>query len=159
LATPQAQNVDWLDVGSTVMTIVMVAPCEIRRGRSSLVERLAGLAMTDELVVVCGSDGQELDSEICSLVARLRRLLPLHTIVALDVASCGTMAKRNGAVLDELMEVGSLPIVVTPARYVLDVAAEIYGHLNADRVVRVLHTRAGGIRLWQVWRRPAAAYR
>src|SRR5262245_41962253 len=80
--TEPEPNQGWLEVGLTALTIAMVGPSEIRRSGSALVDRLAEVATADELVVVFGCDGPGSATGVRELIARLRELLPLHTIVA-----------------------------------------------------------------------------
>jgi hypothetical protein len=157
IALEPAPDRDVAEFGSTTMTIALVGETSVRRGGSRVVECIAKLATTDELLVICGSDGVEYGPGVRCLVAGLRGMLPRHTIIALDIASHRWLPKGNADLLDELMEVGSLPVLVAPATSVLDAAAELYNHLRADQVVRVMYTRTEGACLRQVWHREAVA--
>jgi hypothetical protein len=59
-------------------------------------------------------------------------------------------------VLDQFLEIGSLPVVATPVSAVDDVTAVLSSCLRADRVLR-MHRPVEGVDLRQVWRRSAAA--
>jgi hypothetical protein len=52
--------------------------------------------------------------------------------------------------VNEFLEIGSLPVVVVPARAVAEVAAQLSDVLQADRVLRM----SGRADLREVWRRP-----
>jgi hypothetical protein len=94
---------------STAMTIAMVGASETRMRTADVVARVAGLAVTDELVVVYGSDERQPRPGVQPFVVALRRLLPRHAIVAPETA-------------------------------IPEVATELFDHLRADRVQRLVGT-------------------
>jgi hypothetical protein len=120
-------------------------------GTDAVVARLAELALDDELLVVCGwashpRPGHE------AVVTGLRGRLPRHDVVALQVGGPGMETRRQAATLQEALDAGSVPVVVTAADALHDVSAEVSGLVRADRVLRVFGT-ATGAGLYQVWRR------
>jgi hypothetical protein len=126
-------------IGPTAMTIAMVGESASRCGTSDTVVNLAKLAVTDELVVVYGTDEQRSRFGVQPIVAHLRDTLPRHTVVVLYAAPHNGSLRREAALLDELLELGCLPIVVAPIASVLDVAAELHHLLRADRVLELHH--------------------
>ena len=64
--------------------------------------------------------------------------------------------RRGAAVVGEFLEIGSLPIVVTPAAVVREVAERLSDHLGADRILKVVSCTTGGADLHHVWSRPVA---
>jgi NNP family nitrate/nitrite transporter-like MFS transporter len=136
----------------TAMTVVIVGEPTSRREAADVATRLARLAVTDELVVVYGSDENQPGPIAHTVVAELRAHLPRHHVVALRVTPHLGALGRDAAVLDEFLEIGSLPIAVTTAKAVRDVAAELSTYLGADRVLKVSRTTRGAD-LRQVWPR------
>jgi hypothetical protein len=126
-------------IGPTAMTIAMVGESASRCGTSDVVGSVARLAATDELVVVYGTDEHRSRFGVQPMVAHLRDMLPRHTVVVLYAAPQRGSLRREAALLDELLELGSLPIVVAPLASVLDVAAELHHLLRADRVLELHH--------------------
>jgi hypothetical protein len=119
----------------------------------AVVERLAELAVSDELLVIFGSTSCVQRSHH-AVVAELRGHLPRHDVVTVRVGHRDADLRREGAALDRLMNGGSLPVVVTESDAVPDVAAKITSYVGADRVLRVFRT-ATEADLFQVWcRRP-----
>jgi hypothetical protein len=142
---------------ATALTIVIVDHWDVRWDATAVVNRLADLAVNDELVVVFGSNERRSGPHAPIVTAGLRDRLPRHDVVALHVAAAYPDAMRRGATLvGEFLEIGSLPIVVTPAAVVCEVAERLSAHLGADRVLTVSCT-TGGADLYHVWPRPAAA--
>jgi hypothetical protein len=102
------------------------------------------------LLVVFGSHGRALQH---GLVAGLRHRLRRREVVTVPVRHRHGQLLRDAAVVEELLDAGRLPVVVTPSNAMHDVTAEIASYLRADRVLRVLRTSTGA-GLCQVWRRP-----
>lgn len=127
------------DGGASLLTIALAAP---GAGRPAA-QRLADVAVQDELLVVCTGSGAS------AVVAELRRRLPRHDVVALDISSPAGIVGHHAVVLNDLLEIGSLPVVAVPARQGTDVAAQLSDLLQADRVLRT----AGRADLREVWRR------
>ena len=120
-------------------------------GTDAVVARLAELAVDDELLVVCGSAHRARPGE--DVVARLRGRLPRRDVVALHVGRPGAETRRQAATLEQALDAGSVPFVVTALTALHDVSAEVSSLVRADRVLRVFGT-ATGAGLYQVWRRP-----
>jgi len=150
----------WLDAppeaSPTAMTVAVVSESETWGTVDAVVSRLAQLAATDELLVVHGAEARTTLVQH-PVVAGLRNQLPRHDVVTLHVGyDHGVLGRETAALLEQLLEVGSLPVVITPAVAVVDAAAEISSCLRADRVLRVSSTTSG-IDLDQVWRRHVTA--
>jgi hypothetical protein len=135
------------------MTIAMVGDSQARSGAADVVARLAELAATDELLVLYGLDDQRSGTSVPSVVAGLRGLLPRHCVVPLYVVPRDGSLEHDTVLLDDLLDVGSLPIVVTPTDAAPDLAAELCQHLAADRVLRVSYTAQDGADLHPMWHR------
>jgi hypothetical protein len=127
------------DDDSAQLTIAVVGMLASRRA----VQRLSELAVNDELLVVASGSGAS------AMVAGLRRQLPRHDVVSLDIAASSGVLGEHTLVVNEFLEIGSLPIVVVPARAVAEVAAQLSDLLQADRVLRM----SGRADLREVWRR------
>jgi hypothetical protein len=125
------QHSDHSDGNPTMMTIAMVDEVGTKRSATDAVTHLAGLAIADELVVVYGG------TEIEPLVGQMRDQLPRHTVVVLYADTHQGTLRRVAGLLDELLELGSLPVVVTSAVTLADVAGELYLRLRADRMMKV----------------------
>jgi hypothetical protein len=141
------------DFGTTAMTIVITRASDIRRGAAALVARLAELAVNDEVLVVCGANDHH-TPDADALTSGLRRRLPRHDVVALNIAPHDGAPRRIATLVSEFMEIGSLPVLVTPATAVRDIVAELSTQLHADRVLS-LSCRAAGADLRQIWARRA----
>jgi hypothetical protein len=140
----------------TAMTVAVVSESETWLGAEAVVSRLAEFAVNDELIVVYSADRWSSPGHH-AVVAGLSDHLPRHHVVAFHITPLGAGLGRGDALLlDQLLENGSLPVVVTPASAVYDVTAELSSCLRADRVLRVLRTDRGAD-VHQVWRREAAA--
>src|SRR5437762_4160467 len=105
---------------SAVTTIALVGETKTPWGTAAVAACLAELAVTDELVVVYGSEahGSEANGSgpgVHTLVAELRGHLPRYTIAALYLAPYDGALGRDADLLTELVETGVLPVVVTPA--------------------------------------------
>jgi hypothetical protein len=137
------------------MTIVITRASDVRRGATALVARLAELAVYDELLVVCGSNEHRDGPDANTLTVSLRDRLPRHDVVELHVAPNAGEPRRGAALLNEFLEVGSLPIVVTPVAAVRDVVAELSSYLRADRVLSLSCTGTAAD-LRQIWVRRQA---
>jgi hypothetical protein len=136
----------------TTMTVVVVGESETRWGTQAVVSRLAELALSDELLVVYGSENR-VGPGHHDLVAGLRVHLPRHDVVAVRPDQLGVACAAR---LGQFLENGSLPVVLTPASTTYDAAAELSSRLRADRVLRA-HRTIDGVDLHQVWRREVAA--
>jgi hypothetical protein len=142
--------------GPATLTVAVVGESETRWGAGPVVARLAELAVNDELVVVYGPRGRSGTSHL-ALVDGLRERLPRHHVVGMRAGQHGAGLGRGEALLlDEFLDNGSLPVVVTPPSALYDVTAEVSSCLRADRVLRVYRT-ADGVDAHQVWRRHATA--
>ena len=144
----------WWD-GQARATVTVAA---VREGDAAwhpemLMSSLAQIAADEELLVVFGSNARSVQH---AMVADLRRRLPRRRIVAVPVRHRHGDLPRDAATVEELLDAGGLPVVITPVAAMHDVTAEIASYLKADRVLRVLRTLAGA-ELRQVWRRPAAS--
>jgi hypothetical protein len=115
------------------------------------VARLAALAVADELLVIFGSTSCPQHGQH-AVIAGLRDHLPRHDVVAVHVRHRGADMRLHAATLDQLMDGGSLPVVVTAPAAMHDVTAEISSYVRADRILRVFRTTTGAD-LFQVWRR------
>jgi hypothetical protein len=125
----------------TAMTIAIVGESPTRWDAADTVASLAKLAASDELVMIYGSDEYQSAPGVQPLVAGLRQLLPRHTVVVLYAGPHSGPLLPEAALLDELLELGTLPIVVTPAAAACDVAGELYHRLRADRVLAVTNAQ------------------
>jgi hypothetical protein len=144
--------------GPTAMTVAVVGESETKLGAAAVVARLAELAMSDELVVVYGSDEAAQPRFSANvLVTGLRDRLPRHTVVGVRVGAHGGALGRLAALLGEFVEAGTVAIAVTPTADLLGVAAELSSYLRADRLLRVSYTLAEGTDLHEVWNRSSAA--
>jgi hypothetical protein len=136
-----------------MFTVAMAGHSEIRWDADAVVSCLAEVGVHDELLVVYGSPrwsgyGRQ------ALVDGLVDQPPRHHVIAVHIGQHGAgLARRDVLLLDQLMQSGSLPIVVTPASAVNDITAEITSGLRTDRVLRV-HCTAGGAGVHEVWHRP-----
>ncbi|MFD0820247.1 hypothetical protein ACFQ0D_18485, partial [Micromonospora zhanjiangensis] len=138
----------------TATSVVVVDEAALRADAPAVVARLAELATSDELVVVYGSDrparprrGAEL------LVAGLAERLPRHDIAVLRLTPRPGALTRVGTVVDELVEEGTVPIVVAPVPEAGGVAARLTDRIRADRVLVLAYTPADGAVLNTVWSR------
>jgi len=127
------------DGDSAQLTIAVVGMLASRRA----VQRLSELAVNDELLVIASGLGAS------AMVAGLRRQLPRHDVVSLDITVSSGVLGDHTLVVNEFLEIGSLPVVVVPARAVAGVAAQLSDVLQADRVLRM----SGRADLREVWRR------
>jgi hypothetical protein len=135
------------------MTVALVGTPPSDRGTASVAACLAQLARTDELTVVYGSDRTEPDPGVDPLVTALRGLLPRYTIVALYFEPHGRQRTPDVVLLEELLAIGSLPIVVTPTGDAPTIAATVCSQVRADRALRIDSREGGEARLQPVWRR------
>jgi len=139
------------------VTVAVLGESETRWGVGAVVARLADLAINDELLIVYGTERRFRPGD-CPVVSRLREQLPRHHVIAVPIARYRrTLGLQDAALVDHFLENGSLPVVVTPAPAVHDVAAELASRLRADRVVRVSWT-LDGVDVCQVWHRTAPTY-
>jgi hypothetical protein len=119
------------------MTVAMVDEPATAQGAAHVAARLAGLAVSDELVVVYGSDGRQAALSPPPVMMGLRRLLPRHTVVILQTAPRASVRPHEAMLLDELLDLGVLPIVVAPPAAAPEIAMDLHRHLRADRVLTV----------------------
>jgi len=143
------------EVGETAMTIAMVSESESRWGMAEVVACLASLAATDELVVIVEPDPGGCGPGAHSVAAGLQNLLPRHTVVSLYVTPRGRPLGRDANQLDDLLEMGSLPIVCTPAGTASGVGAALYELLHADRMLRVSYSLTDGADPLETWQHRA----
>jgi MFS transporter, NNP family, nitrate/nitrite transporter len=137
----------------TAMTVAVVTGADIPLGAAAVVGRLAELATRDELIVVYGADESPRPHRTSNvLLDGLRYRLPRHRVVAVPVAAGGS-AIGLAAPIGEFVDVGTVPIAVTPTADARGVAAEVCSYLRADRVLMVRYTTAVGAGLDEVWRR------
>jgi hypothetical protein len=139
-------------------TIAVVDDPVTPRRAEAVVARLAGLAVRDELVVVYGCDDDRPQRGLHAIMGGLRARLPRHKIVAVHVESTGNLPDQEAATVRDLLEEGSLPVVVSRSGAVRDLAAEIAGVVDADRVLGVVHTITGGATIRCVWDRRLARF-
>ena len=112
-------------------------------------ERLAEVAAGEALLVVLGFDGRALRATVED---GLCRRLPRRDVVTVPVGHVDGRLLHDAATVEELLDAGRLPLVVTGAGAMLDVTAAIASYLRADRVLRVL-PGAVGADLCPVWQR------
>jgi len=119
-------------------------------GTDAAVDRLAELAVADELLVVFGSASRARPDPY-SMITGLRDRLPRHDVVPVHVRHRGA-GWRWHATLDRFLETGRLPVVVTASAFLQEITAEVSSYVRADRVLRVFGTTTRA-ELHQVWRR------
>jgi len=119
-------------------------------GTDAAADRLAELAVADELLVVFGS-ASHARPDPHPMITELRNRLPRHDVVPVHVAHRGAGGRWQAA-LDRFLDAGHLPIVVTASAYLQEVTAEVSSYVRADRVLRVFGTTTRA-ELHQVWRR------
>jgi len=146
-----------VEVDPPETTVALVGASATDGGTASVAACLAQLARTDELTVVYGSDTGEADPGPHPLVRALRDLLPRYTIVALYFEPHDRRVVPEVALLEELLSVGSLPIVITSSRAAPKVAATLCSEVRADRALRIDYSQSGDATLEPVWRRRARA--
>jgi hypothetical protein len=136
------------------VTIAVVGEAETGWNTDAVVSRLAELAVNDELLVVYGSGSRHYPGPgHRAVMAGLRGRLPRHHVIALHVRHSDRGLRPDAvAALEDLLESGSLPVVITSAAAMHDVTAEVSSYLRADRVMRASCTVTGAD-LYQVWRR------
>jgi precorrin-6B methylase 1 len=133
-------------------TVTVVAVFEGDTCHSDVVARLAEVATDDELLVVFGSSARSVQHW---LVAELRARLPRRVVLPMRVRHRHDDLLPAAAIVEELLNAGRLPVVVTSPTAMHDVTAEIASYLRADRVLRVLGSDEGAD-LYAVWRRQTA---
>lgn len=112
----------------------------------SVVGRLAEIAAEDELLLILGATRRAVTQR---MVAELRKHLPWHDVVPTPVRHRHAELLRDAANVERLLDVGSLPVVITSPASINAVTAHIAGYLRVDRVLRVLGDGA----LFPVWQR------
>jgi hypothetical protein len=135
-----------LETAAPTVTVAAVREIDARQRIGVLVSRLAALAVDDELLVVFGSGARPRHQY---MIDELRGRLPRHDVVAMHVRHRHDRLLRDAATVERLLELGSLPVVVTPTATMHAVTAEIASYLRADRVLRT----TTGADLYQVWQR------
>ena len=144
------------DDGDVAMTVAVVDETDTPGSAQAIVSRLAELAVHDELLVVYGSGARSKPGHR-AVLAGLRGHLPRHHLITMHVDhDHGGLRRDAAAALEQFMEDGSLPVVVTQAAAVAGVTAEISSYLHPDRVLQVDGTTSGAD-LQQVWRCRATA--
>lgn len=137
--------------GPTALTIAVVDGTDSRLGAAAVVARLAELAASDELVVVCGTDEQARPRITApALVAGLRNRLPRHSVATVRVTPGPGTLRRDAVALGEYLDAGTVAIAVAPAADLRGVAADLCHHLGADRVLVLSYTSATGAELHPV---------
>jgi NNP family nitrate/nitrite transporter-like MFS transporter len=147
--------------GRTVMTVAVVEESDTRWGAAAVVARLAELAVSDELVVIYGSD-ERLRSRLTGnvLVSGLRDRLPRHGVLGLQVESYAGKQDRLAGIVGDFVETGDVAVAVTPTADLGPVAARLCSRLRADRMLKVSYTLADGADLHEVWsREPVTPHR
>jgi hypothetical protein len=135
------------------MTVVVLDAPATRLWLAGAVAALAALAASDELLVVYGWDGSRRRLGPHALMTGLRERLPRHTLLTVNVEPDGGMRAREIATVEELLDDGSLPVVITGSAALREVAAEFTVRLPVDRVLSVGYTVTGGAALRPVWDR------
>jgi hypothetical protein len=143
----------WEAQARATVTIAAIREGDAAWHPEMLMSSLVQIAADEELLVVFGSNARSVQH---AMVTDLRARLPRREIVAMRVRHRHGDLLRDAATVEELLDAGSLPVVVTPVSAMHEVTAEIASYLRADRVLRVLRTLAGA-EFRQVWRRPAAS--
>lgn len=140
----------WWELQSRAsLTVAAVREADAGWHPESLAGRLAEIATQDELLLIFGASRR---AGTQRMVAELREQLPAHDVVPMPVRHRHGGVRRDAATVERLLDVGSLPVVVTPPMSINDVTAEIAGYLRVDRVLRVLST-GGDADLFPVWQR------
>ncbi len=134
--------------GPTAMTIAVVNEPDARLGAAAIVNRLADLATSDELVVVYGADEHARPRTTAHAVATgLRERLPRHQVVIVRVAHDARTLGPDALLLGEHLDAGTLAIAVAPAAHARGVATDLALYLQADRLLEVSYTPADGAEL------------
>jgi hypothetical protein len=120
---------------TSAITIAMVKDSRVRSCVDLVVAHLAELAVNDELIIVFGSDRPE--TNLHPTVAALRERLPRFTVVPLYVANLTGPNRCDADLVGGLLDDGSLPIILAPAVAAPSVAANLYHHLRADRMIEM----------------------
>ena len=99
------------------------------------------------------SDGLYSPTELLRLAhdAGLKTIGLVDHDTTMYLAPYGDTLGRDADLLPELLDVGSLPMVVTPMGTAARVAAEVHHCVQADRAVRVSYALTGGADLQPVW--------
>ena len=136
----------WEIQARAAVTVAAIREGDAGWRRELVATRLADLAVDEELLVVFGSSSRAAQY---AMVAELRRRLPRHEVVPVYVRHRHGQLLRDAAMVERLLDTGSLPVVVTSTQAMHDVTAEIASFLRADRVLRTTM----GADLCQVWQR------
>lgn len=141
---------------TSAMTVVLADESEAGHNSTALVGRLAELAVDDEVLVVYGASEASPTRGTERLVVGLRDRLPRYDIVTLYVPLDPGSLSGNWAMVEQLLEIGNLPVVVTTSDVAFDVATELAAYLRADRVLSASCTSAGAFLLPVPYRRRRA---
>jgi MFS transporter, NNP family, nitrate/nitrite transporter len=134
--------------GPTALTVAVVDGTDSRLGAAAVVARLAELATSDELVVVCGAADQARPRITApALVAGLRNRLPRHSVATVRVVPGAETLRRDAFLLGEYLADGTVAIAVAPVADLHGVAIDLSRHLRADRVLVLSYTSAAGAEL------------
>jgi hypothetical protein len=145
----------WEAQSRATVTVAAIREGDAAWHPEMVLSRLAEIAVDEALLVVFGSNARSVQH---AMVADLRTRLPRQEVVAMRVRHRHGDLLRDAAIVERLLDGGSVPVVITPVAAMHDVTAEIASYLRADRVLRVLRTLAGA-ELRQVWQRtPAASF-
>ncbi|MFB9184640.1 nitrate/nitrite transporter [Dactylosporangium sucinum] len=122
------------------LTVVSLSARRLRSQLCDVISALAALGTRHELVIVFEPDpaaGPE------QLITGLRMRLPSHTILAL---SAGTPPHPHEvAAVAELLEVGSLPVVLVGAGDAIPAALMLAEQIHADQVLHLAPDRIDGL--------------
>jgi hypothetical protein len=143
----------WETGPAAAMTVVVLDAPATRLRMEGAVTALAELAVTDELLVVYGWDENRPRVGLYALMNGLRERLPRHTFLTVHVEPDGGMRNREIATVEELLEDGSVPVVITGSAALRDVAAEFTARLPVDRVLGISYRPKGGAVLLPLWDR------
>jgi hypothetical protein len=150
-AVVREPEASWWEVQSRpTLTVAAVREGDADWHPEKVVGCLAEIAAEDELLLIFGATRRAATQR---MVAKLREHLPWHDVVPIPVRHRHAELLRDAADVERLLDVGSLPVVMTSPTSINAVTAEIAGYLRVDRVLRVLGD--GG--LFPVWQRQEAS--
>jgi hypothetical protein len=142
-----------LHTATTVVT-VPTGPGTLHSGQ--VTATLTSLATQHEMVIVAAlPERVTTDTDGHTLVAALRFHLPRHHLVAIAVGT--DPHPHETALIAELLNDGTLPIVLTTAAEPEPVAVLLAGALGIDHVLHVGPHTVQGVRLQHVWTTPTPA--
>ncbi|GEM_PF-4703368 len=138
-------------------TVLAFAAPDADNGLAAAIDTVAELAHADELLVVYGHGepsrgqppgdprgGRQLTPS--AFVAALRACLPRREVVAVLVDADGEPRRAEYALLEELLDVGVLPVVVTSTPDAGVLATHLAARLHADRVLSWSRGSGFGVR-------------